>query len=209
MALDHDKRPVDGVASNMGHLLTSGLLEGDEPARIAARLGSSGMTSGWGLRTLSSESGGYNPLSYHCGAVWPHDTAIAAWGLARTGNAEAATALLRGLVRAAPTFNYRLPELFSGFSSDVAPQPVPYPTACRPQAWSAGGALLLVRALLGVEARVPEGRITLRPLSPAPFERVELSEMPLAGGTVDISLLDGAVTVEAHGTELDVIIEHA
>jgi len=209
MALDHDKRPVDGVASNMGHLLTSGLLEGDEPARIAARLGSSGMTSGWGLRTLSSESGGYNPLSYHCGAVWPHDTAIAAWGLARTGNAEAATALLRGLVRAAPTFNYRLPELFSGFSSEAAPQPVPYPTACRPQAWSAGGALLLVRALLGVDMHVPQGRMTLRPLSPAPFERLELSEMPLAGGTVDISLLDGAVTVEVHGTELDVIIEHA
>lgn len=207
MALDHDKRPVDGIASNMGHLLMSGLLERDEHARIAARLGSAGMASGWGLRTLSSESGGYNPLSYHCGAVWPHDTAIAIWGLARTGNTTEATTLLRGLVRAAPTFNYRLPELFSGFSSDSTAQPVPYPTACRPQAWAAGGALLLVRALLGVEAQVPQGRITLRPLTPAPFEQLELVGIPLVDGTLDVSLQDGHVTVDAHGTQLDVIIE--
>jgi glycogen debranching enzyme len=208
MALDHDKRPVDGIASNMGHLLSSGLLDGDEHALIAARLGSSGMASGWGLRTLSSESGGYNPLSYHCGAVWPHDTAIAVWGLARTGRAAEATTLLRGLVRAAPTFDYRLPELFSGLSSDFTAQPVPYPTACRPQAWAASGVLLLVRALLGVEARVPQGRLTLRPLSPPPFERLELAGLPLAGGTLDITLRDGGLTVDVHDTELDVIIEH-
>lgn len=208
MALDHDKRPVDGIASNMGHLLMSGLLDPEEEAQVAARLGGPGMASGWGLRTLSTASGGYNPLSYHCGAVWPHDTAIAVWGLARTGHVAAATTLLRGLVRAAPAFNYRLPELFSGISSQASPHPVPYPTACRPQAWAAGGALLLVRALLGVEAGVPQGRITLRPLTPAPYERLELTGMPLAGGTFDVRLSHGQVTVDAHHTTLDVVIEH-
>lgn len=207
MALDRDKRPVDGVASNMGHLLASGLTDPDESALIAARLGGPDMASGWGLRTLSSDSGGYNPLSYHCGAVWPHDTAIAAWGLARTGHATAATTLLRGLVRAAPAFNYRLPELFSGFSSELTALPVPYPAACRPQAWAAGGALLLVRALLGIDADVPHGRVTVRPLSPAPFERLELTGMPLAGGTLDISRREGDLTVDTDGTDIEVVVE--
>jgi glycogen debranching enzyme len=208
VALDEHKRPVDGIASNMGHLLMSDLLDPDEAALVAARLHHPGMSSGWGLRTLSSRSGGFNPLSYHCGAVWPHDTAIAVWGLARAGQAEAASTLLRGLVRAAPTFNYRLPELFSGIAAADAPLPVPYPSACRPQAWAAGGALLLVRALLGVEARLPIGRVTLRPLVPAPFERLELVGVPLGGGTVDLSIRDEAVSVELHGAPVDVVIEH-
>jgi glycogen debranching enzyme len=208
VALDEHKRPVDAIASNMGHLLVTDLLDPDETALVAARLAHPGMSSGWGLRTLSARSGGFNPLSYHCGAVWPHDTAIAVWGLARTGHAHAATTLLRGLVRAAPTFNYRLPELFSGVSASDAPLPVPYPSACRPQAWAAGGALLLVRALLGVDAHLPTGRVTLRPVSPAPFERLELAGIPLAGGQIDISLRDEAVSVELHGAQVDVVIEH-
>jgi glycogen debranching enzyme len=208
VALDERKRPVDAIASNMGHLLTTDLLDPDETALVAARLAHPGMSSGWGLRTLSSRSGGFNPLSYHCGAVWPHDTAIAVWGLARNGHAEAATSLLRGLLRAAPTFNYRLPELFSGVSAEDAPLPVPYPSACRPQAWAAGGALLLVRALLGVDAHLPTGRLTLRPVSPAPFDRLELTGIPFAGGRIDISLRDEAVSVELHGTQVDVVIEH-
>jgi glycogen debranching enzyme len=208
VALDEHKRPVDAIASNMGHLLVTDLLDPEETALVAARLAHPGMSSGWGLRTLSSRSGGFNPLSYHCGAVWPHDTAIAVWGLARTGHAAAATTLLRGLVRAAPTFNYRLPELFSGVSASDAPLPVPYPSACRPQAWAAGGALLLVRALLGVDAHLPTGRVTLRPVTPAPFERLELAGIPLAGGRIDISLRDEAVSVELHGAPVDVVIEH-
>ncbi len=208
VALDEHKRPVDSIASNMGHLLVTDLLDPAEAALVAARLADPGMSSGWGLRTLSSRSGGFNPLSYHCGAVWPHDTAIAVWGLARTGHAAAATTLLRGLVRASPTFNYRLPELFSGVSAADAPLPVPYPSACRPQAWAAGGALLLVRALLGVDAHLPTGRVTLRPVTPAPFERLELAGIPLAGGTIDVSLRDEAVSVELHGAQVDVVIEH-
>ncbi len=207
VALDEHKRPVDSVASNMGHLLSTGLLDDQERSWIAARLGSAAMASGWGLRTLSETSGGFNPLSYHCGAVWPHDTAIAVWGLARSGHATEATTLLRGLVRAAPAFNYRLPELFSGFSYDFSALPVPYPSACRPQAWAAAGALLLTRALLGIEADVPNKHVSLRPLTPAPFERFELDGLPLAGGTLDVRIQHGDVTVNTHGTDISVTVE--
>jgi site-specific DNA recombinase len=34
---------------------------------------------------MSAADGGYSPLSYHCGSVWPHDTAIAILGLHRAG----------------------------------------------------------------------------------------------------------------------------
>ena len=42
---------------------------------------------GWrvGLRTLSSTAVGYDPLSYHRGSIWPHDTALVADGIARAG----------------------------------------------------------------------------------------------------------------------------
>jgi glycogen debranching enzyme len=208
VALDGDGARVDGLASNMGHLLGTGILDDDETAAVADRLAGSDLQSGWGLRTLSTSNGGYNPLSYHCGSVWPHDTAIAAWGLARTGHAAAATTLLRGLVRAAPTFNFRLPELFTGFAPADAPLPVPYPAACRPQAWAAGGALLLARAVFGVDARVPDGRLRVQPLDPAPFERLDLEEVPLAGGHVDLRLRDGRVSVEVRDTDLVVEVVH-
>ena len=209
VALDEDKRPVDGIASNMGHLLSSGILDAEETGWVARRLASPGMASGWGLRTLSSESGGFNPLSYHCGSVWPHDTAIAVWGLARTGHDQAARRLMRGLVRAAPEFNYRLPELFSGFAADSTAVPVPYPTACRPQAWAAAGALLMVRAVFGFEPDVPGRRLHLRPLVSAPFERLSVTGLVIGADTIDLHLRDGRVIVDDHGRQFDVVIGSA
>ncbi len=207
VALDADNRPVDSVASNMGHLLFTGILDREEATAVGNRLRGRDMDSGWGLRTLSTDNGGYNPLSYHCGSVWPHDTAIGAWGAARAGQDKAALALLEGLVRAAPSFQYRLPELFAGVPSGTSPDPVPYPTACRPQAWAAAGALLLVRSALGLDVDVPAGRITLRPMHPAPFEWLEIRGMPVGEGTVDIRW-DGRISVAQHGTDLVVDVVH-
>jgi glycogen debranching enzyme len=197
VALDGAGRPVDSVTSNMGHVLVTDLLSPEERDHVAARLVHPTMDSGWGLRTMASDSAGYNPLGYHTGSVWPHDTAIAVWGLARGGHHDAATALLRGLVRAAPHLRYRLPELLSGQPWSPGGYPVPYPVACRPQAWSAAAAALLVRACFGAEAHLPEGRLELAPLWPPPFRHLELVDFPLAGGHLD-------VVVDAHdGTRVD------
>ncbi len=143
VALDADKVAVDAVASNMGHLLFTRILDPAEAMLVGQRLVGEDMASGYGLRTLSARSGGYNPLSYHCGSVWPHDTAIAIWGLARTGQGDAAATLLRQLLAAAPEFDHRLTELFAGLGAEQAVAPVPYPSACRPQAWAAGAAWLI------------------------------------------------------------------
>jgi hypothetical protein len=145
VALDGDKRPVDSVTSNLGHLLGTGILTAQQSALIAGRLVHASLNSGYGLRTLSSEAAGYWPLSYHGGSVWAHDTAIAIRGLRRAGHEEQAAMLARGLLDAAEAFAYRMPELHSG---DPAPGPVvPYPAACRPQAWSAAAAITVAEAL--------------------------------------------------------------
>ena len=141
VALDADKRAVDTVTSNIGHLLGTGLLDADEEALVAARLAGPELASGFGLRTLSSDAAGFWPLGYHLGTVWTHDTAVAVAGLAATHHHEEARLLSEGLLAAAPWFGYRMPELHGGDAAADVPAPVPYPASCRPQAWSAAAAV--------------------------------------------------------------------
>lgn len=142
IALDGAKGRVDSLTSNIGHLLGTGMLSGDEELLIARLITSPALDSGLGLRTMATTDAGYAPLSYHCGSVWPHDTAIVIAGLVRAGLADFSAGLLEGLLRASVAFEQRLPELWSGEG-----RPVPYPAACRPQAWSAASAVVAARAL--------------------------------------------------------------
>lgn len=147
IALDAEKRPVDSLTSNLGHLLGTGLLTADEEALVARRLVSPELDSGFGLRTMSTRDAGYWPLSYHGGSVWTHDTAIAVHGLARAGFAAEAAQLAGGLLAASVAFDYRMPELHSGDAASDTAVPAPYPAACRPQAWSAAAAVAVWDAL--------------------------------------------------------------
>jgi glycogen debranching enzyme len=148
VALDGEKRQVDSLTSNIGHLLWSGLLDDAQAADTAQRLLDPELYSGWGVRTLGSGEGGYNPLGYHTGTVWPHDNSLIVAGLARYGHREAAVEIAAGMLSAAPHFEHRLPEVFAGYPAAVTYVPVAYPTASRPQAWSAGTTLLLLTTLL-------------------------------------------------------------
>ncbi|MGY0006939.1 amylo-alpha-1,6-glucosidase, partial [Micromonospora sp. I033] len=165
LALDRDKRPVDSLTSNIGHLLGTGLLSDAESAQVAALLSTEALAGGFGLRTMSTDDAGFSPLSYHCGSIWAHDTAIVLGGLARAGHREAALRLADGLLAAAEAFDYRLPELYGGDDRATLGRPVPYPAACHPQAWSAASAVLLLQAGLGLYPDVPAGRVDLRPLA--------------------------------------------
>ncbi|GIT78958.1 amylo-alpha-1,6-glucosidase [Leifsonia sp. LS1] len=172
IALDAAKRRVDTVTSNIGHLLGTGILQDGQAELIARRLASPELSSGYGLRTMSSAAGGYWPLSYHGGSVWAHDTAIAITGLAREGFAAEAEQLSDGLLAAADGFGYRMPELHSGDSSAETAAPIPYPAACRPQAWSAAAAVAVLTARLGLTADAPAGRLDVTPGSAAANTRV-------------------------------------
>jgi glycogen debranching enzyme len=148
LALDGEKCHVDGLSSNIGHLLWSGILDETEARTTAERLLDAELYSGWGIRTLGTREAGYNPLGYHTGSVWPHDNSLIAAGLARYGHREAADAIATSVLAAAPYFEYRLPEVFAGFPAAQTSVPVAFPTASRPQAWAAGSALLLLTVLL-------------------------------------------------------------
>lgn len=195
IALDADNRPVDTVTSNMGHLLGTGLLDAAESAAVARRLATPAMDSGFGLRTMSTDAAGYWPLRYHGGAVWPHDTAITIVGLSRAGHVATATALAEGLLAAAPAFDYRLPELYSGDARLEVQRPVPYPAACRPQAWSAASAVAVLSASLGLAPDVPGGTLDVRPAAPSMVGALEVRGLRLAGAPLDVSIgADGSVS---------------
>ncbi|MGN6218743.1 MAG: glycogen debranching N-terminal domain-containing protein [Microbacterium sp.] len=153
VALDRDKRPVDTLTSNIGHLLGTGLLDAEDEARVAELLVGASMASGFGIRTMSADAAGYWPLSYHGGSVWTHDTAICARGMAKAGLREPARVVVEGLLAAAEGFSYRVPELHAGDASTQTPSPTPYPAACRPQAWSAAAAVTCLEILSDTHAR--------------------------------------------------------
>ncbi|HEX4678700.1 MAG TPA: glycogen debranching N-terminal domain-containing protein [Gaiellaceae bacterium] len=160
LGLDPDKRPVDALASNMGHLLWSGIVPDHRVAEVAARLASGPLWSGWGVRTLAADEPAFDPLEYHNGTVWPHDNSLIALGLAQAGRRAEAERVVRALLDCAPYFEYRLPELFAGGERRDGEAPGVVPTSARPQAWAAGTPLLLLRAQLGLEPD-PDAR-TLR-----------------------------------------------
>lgn len=198
IALDAQGEAVDSVASNMAHLLGTGLLSPDERALVAARIGSPELDSGFGLRTLTARSPRFSALSYHGGAVWPHDTAIAVMGLARDGFRAEARSLFEGMVRAAPHFGFRLPELYAGDDGREVDTPAPYPAACRPQAWAAAAPLAALVALLGLEVDAPNGTVTAVPTLPRSMLPLRLSGLMLGNRRVAVSVdVDGTGAVEA------------
>jgi glycogen debranching enzyme len=183
LALDGDKRQVDALTSNVGHLLWSGIVPEHHAAATVRRLMAPDMFSGWGIRTMSSVDAGYSPIEYHNGTVWPHDTAMIAEGMRRYGFRQEAATLAKALVEAADAFDYRLPEVFAGFPRERTEVPVEYPTASCPQAWSAAAPLLALRTLLGMD--VEEGRLRSSPMMPSTFGRVKLRRIPVRGGRED------------------------
>ncbi|RBO96753.1 amylo-alpha-1,6-glucosidase [Nocardia puris] len=190
VALDATKRHVDALTSNSAHCLWAGIASDEHAAELVRQLAKEEMDTGFGLRTLASNMGAYNPMSYHCGSVWPHDTAIAVAGLLRYGHVpgavELATRLAGGLLDAAAAFDGRLPELFCGFPRARFAVPVPYPTSCSPQAWASAAPLLLVRSFLGLNPDVPNRTLRVRPRLPESWGRVTLTALRLGDLSVDV-----------------------
>ena len=150
LALDGDKRPVDSLCSNMGHLLWSGIVPPERLDAVVDALMGDELWSGWGIRTMSSGDAGYNPISYHNGSVWPHDNSLVAAGLARQGRWSEAQRIVRRIIGVGRHFDHQLPEVFAGFERSETSFPIAYPTAARPQAWAAATPVLLLQVLLGL-----------------------------------------------------------
>jgi glycogen debranching enzyme len=203
MGLDGDKKPIDAMASNVGHCLWTGIVEEEKAALVAARLLSPEMFSGWGIRTLASDMSGYNPVSYHVGSVWPHDNAIVAAGLTRYGFVEEAQRVVLGMLDTAAFYGGRLPELFGGLGRDEVPFPVAYPSSCSPQAWAAASPLLFLRTILRLDPWVPHGKVWLDPVLPERIKRLRVARIPLGGRRVTVDIDGDSVTVEGLGPDIE------
>jgi glycogen debranching enzyme len=196
VGLGKDKEPVDAMSSNIGHCLWSGIVDDEFAAQVAERLMSPEMWSGWGIRTMASDEDAYDPMSYHCGTVWPHDSALCAAGLRRYGFDAAAAKVADGLLDVADAWGGRLPELFSGIDRTEVGTPVPFPTSCSPQAWAAATPLLLLRTMLGIEPD-GEGSVRVTPIEGFIDDDDDLlvSGLHLVDRRLDVRIAEGVASV--------------
>ena len=197
LALDAGKRRVDSLCSNTGHLLWSGIVPSERVDAVAGRLMSDELWSGWGIRTMSTGDAAYNPLTYHNGTVWPHDTSLGAWGLCRSGHDADVDQIARTLFQAARFFDWSLPEVFAGFRREETPFPIAYPTAARPQAWAAGTPVLMLRLLLGLDSDPSSGTLRTAEIVPEWLDGLELHGVRALGRSWRIAVADSRVSVEA------------
>lgn len=205
LAVDRRGETVDGLGSNMGHVLGTGTLNAAEVDRVARTLTSPALLSRYGIATLAHDNVGYNPIGYHTGSIWTHDTAICAWGLAREGKRDEATRVAKCLLASAEAFGYRWPELYAG--AGVLDLPVPYPASCRPQAWSAASAAVLVSVALGFEPDAPAGKLILRPARPAAYGPMTVRGLRFAGHSFGVRCAsDGTTELLDAPEEVDLVV---
>ncbi|MFS8065767.1 MAG: glycogen debranching N-terminal domain-containing protein [Byssovorax sp.] len=214
LALQAGGEPVAVVASNAGQALWSGIADADKAARTADRLMQEDMFSGWGVRTLSAKEHRYNPIGYHLGTVWPHDSAIVAAGLRRYGHDAAALRIFAGILEMAGHLpNHRLPELITGFSRDQFSRPVRYPLACHPQAWAAGSVPFLLQTLLGLVPDAFAGQLRIvRPCLPDFVPHLVLEGLRVGSARASLRVdrrSDGSLAVETLHLdgELEITVE--
>ncbi len=197
LALDGVKEPCAVVSSNAGHCLWTGIVPDIYAQKVIARLMRDDMYSGWGMRTLSTNAARYNPMSYHNGSVWPHDTAIVGAGFAHQHGKAETGMLLQSLYNAGQHYEgFRLPELYCGFAQRTGSGPTRYPRACAPQAWAAGAPFLLLNGLLGLQPQAEQQRLTLvQPTLPNWLHTMEIQGIKVQGENVHLHLVrDGDTT---------------
>jgi glycogen debranching enzyme len=209
MALDGHGEPSRALASNQGHLLWARAVEPGRAAAVRDALTGDALFSGWGIRTLAAGTPAYNPVAYHLGSVWPHDTAMSAGGLRAYGFDDPFLRVFEALLDAAAnSANGRLPELFAGHARGTLAKPVPYPVSCQPQAWAAGAIPYLTGQALGLEPDGFAGVLHVRrPLLPRGVDRLDIVGLRLAGRSGDLSFArdaTGQVALVTVGGDLEV-----
>jgi glycogen debranching enzyme len=188
MALDRDKRQLQVISSNPGHLLFTRILTQERARSVTQRFMRPDMFSGWGCRTMSREERVFNPLSYHRGSVWPHDNSMIAHGMALYEFREQALQIFTGLFQAAVNFRgYRLPELFCGIERRDYDEPVQYPVSCSPQAWASGAIFLLLTSILGIRPSAHRRELNVvNPALPPWVDYLNVRNLRIGGSRVGL-----------------------
>jgi glycogen debranching enzyme len=168
LGLGPDGQLLRSVTSNAGHMLTTAIPSPEQARRVAQRLMSPSMFSGWGVRTLDRDHPSYHPFSYHLGSVWAVEQGTIAAGFGRYRLIDELHSLARGFFDLAALFDdHRIPEAVGGIERDTRhPHPGVYPKADSPQAWSASAVVMMVQALLGLRPVTPLGIVAVDPFLP-------------------------------------------
>ena len=213
LGLDGHKRPIETVASNAGHLLWTGAVPPDRASSVAHRLLQDDMWSGWGIRTLSTQTRRIQPT------LVPARIRLAARQRHHRKRCSPATAtvssaaqIARGLLDAAQRFQHaRLPEVFAGLARDEGAFPVQYLGANVPQAWASGSIIHLITTLTGTHPDAPSNRLVVSPALPDWLPEVTVTNLRIGDAKVDLRLTpDHVEVIQARG-QLAVItsaIEH-
>ena len=212
LALDGDKQPCRVRTSNPGHCLFSGIAHAERGRQVIAGLGDEQFFSGWGVRTVAESELRFNPMSYHNGAIWPHDNSILAAGAARYDDKTFALRILNAQFAAARNFDLlRLPELFCGFRRKGRELPLHSPVACSPQSASAGATFLLLQSVLGIAIDALDRQIVLaHPVMPEGIEQIRVKNLCVGEASVDFTVRRHAgsvsASVERREGKLDLVI---
>jgi glycogen debranching enzyme len=209
-ALDKDKRRVNSITSNPGHGFWSGIIPESKADTIVKRFMQPDMFSGWGIRTLSSKEAAYDPESYHNGSIWPHDNSLIAWGLKKYGYAKEANHIITSLIEASKHFDYRLPELFSGYPREENKAPVIYHSTCSPQAWASGSIVLFLQTMLGLYPDAPNNVLYVNPTLPDWLSLVTVKNMVVGNEKISIEFkrVGEKTTFETIGKTGNIRVEH-
>lgn len=215
-ALDGSKRQIPAVSSNTGHALYCGIADNDKAAKVANRLMSPDMLSGWGIRTLSSYEPHFNPMSYHNGSIWPHDNGIIAAGMRRYGFDQEALEIMEQTIQAGIRFKlFRLPELYCGFARDLRYYSVPaeYPVSCSPQAWAAGSVLHFCEIMFGLQADAAKKNLQVKPCFLPSVSDARLNNLKLGENKLDLLITKAdeqtnfSIEVENNLNDVQVLID--
>jgi glycogen debranching enzyme len=209
-------QPERHATSAAAHALWSQISAGPRAARLADRLTAPDLLSGWGLRSRSAMDQAFNPLHPTRGAVWTHETALAAIGLLRSGHVEAGMRLARGVFDVARSqIDARLPAFFGGQqrSGPYAEAPLWHPAACMPAALAVASPAGLVAAMLGCEPDAVARQLILRPVLPVWLRRLSVRHLRVGSAWVDVDVTriahDGGCDVQARvtGGECRVLVQ--
>lgn len=204
LALDKNKKACSVFSSNPGHCLATGIVDSAKTSLVGERLFEKDLFTGWGIRTLGAQEKRFNPMSYHNGAIWPHDNSLIAYGLKKSGQTARFMRLAGALYDSALQMDLqRLPELFCGFDRVENESPTLYPVSCSPQAWASGVVFLLMQSMLGLEINAVKKKIVFEdPNLPPYLDWLTIKELDLGRGKrfsfTANRTSDGEATIEIH-----------
>lgn len=190
VALDGNKQPCAIRSTNAGHTLFTEIATQDRAEHIMKGLLEETFFSGWGIRTIPTDTIRYNPMAYHNGSIWPHDNALIALGMSRYRLTQGVERILEGLFALSIHVDlHRLPELICGFPRKPGEGPILYPVACAPQAWAAGAVFLLLQACLGISFHGANREIRFtHPSLPEFLPAIQIKSLRLGNLSADLEL---------------------